>query len=646
MRRYLLPFFCLILLFAACETSTQEPAKQEKEAPNKFSNPKVQQIYEFADLRNTDSLLPFLADQDANIRAEAAMAFGSVQDNKAIESLLPLLEEDNQVVSTAAAWALGQIGDSTNSDPIKQRILGASNANNSTLGAALGKSGTSEQINEVLMLQTSNGLPENMENAVMQMLYRAGLRGIVPQNASEFALKIMEEGDAEAKMYAAAYLGRIKKLGPIENFERLDFLMRNDQELAVQIQLVKAYRRCESEECTNSLRKIAMDENRDAQVRANAFSAAIPSHDLTEAAFVAVKSANAQLAVAAAEYLLNSEKAALQTLVSESKKVENWRARALLLRAAMRKSDYKSENLVVAQIDSLLEAAKSYEKGYLLAALSESPKYNDKIVEIVLAKEAIVSTLAAEGIVEQFDRLKKRDFSDRLVIIEKFIATEDPAIVAISADFLSKSDPVTLMQIKSVQFLEDAMAKMKLPEEIETYNGLEKAIATIQKRTPQPKTVDYQNPINWDLVKKIPKNQVAEIITNKGKIVFQLMVENCPGTVENFVQLVQDGFYNGKNFHRIVPSFVAQGGCPRGDGYGSSPDAIRSEWPNLHYGPGMVGMASAGKDTESCQWFITHCDTPHLDGRYTIFAKVVSGMEIVQTIEIGDQIERIELPGM
>ena len=92
-----------------------------------------------------------------------------------------------------------------------------------------------------------------------------------------------------------------------------------------------------------------------------------------------------------------------------------------------------------------------------------------------------------------------------------------------------------------------------------------------------------------------------------------------------------------------MPDFVIQGGCPRGDGFGGLPETIRSEFSYQEYiEEGMVGIASAGKDTESCQFFITHSPTPHLNGRYTIFAKVKDGMEVVHQLEVGDQILHID----
>ncbi|MHC2993683.1 peptidylprolyl isomerase [Pontibacter sp. HJ8] len=139
-----------------------------------------------------------------------------------------------------------------------------------------------------------------------------------------------------------------------------------------------------------------------------------------------------------------------------------------------------------------------------------------------------------------------------------------------------------------------------------------------------------------------PDQQVL-IKTEKGDITLQLFVEDAPGSVANFVELTKQQFFDGLYFHRVVPNFVAQGGDKRGDGWGSSDYSIRSEFAPLHYREGYVGMASAGKDTESNQWFITHSPAPHLDGRYTIFAKVVKGMEVVHQLEVGDKIMSVAL---
>ncbi|TAF31431.1 MAG: peptidylprolyl isomerase [Cytophagales bacterium] len=131
--------------------------------------------------------------------------------------------------------------------------------------------------------------------------------------------------------------------------------------------------------------------------------------------------------------------------------------------------------------------------------------------------------------------------------------------------------------------------------------------------------------------------------TSKGDIVVELLINETPLSVANFISLIRQGFYTNKSFHRVVQNFVAQGGCPRGDGWGSSPDLIRSEFTQRGYETGVLGLASAGKDTESCQWFFTHCPTPHLDGRYTIFGKIIIGQYVIDQLEIGDKIKKIEV---
>ena len=151
------------------------------------------------------------------------------------------------------------------------------------------------------------------------------------------------------------------------------------------------------------------------------------------------------------------------------------------------------------------------------------------------------------------------------------------------------------------------------------------------------------NPIKWQLLNEISDSTSATIRTTRGDIVMLLRPSVAPSTVSNFIHLAQENFYDGKVFHRVVPNFVAQGGCPRGDGYGSLDYTIQTEIsPDLRYeSEGMVGMASAGKHTESCQFFITHSPTLHLDGAYTIFAEVIEGMDVVNSIRIGDRIDDV-----
>jgi cyclophilin family peptidyl-prolyl cis-trans isomerase len=153
-----------------------------------------------------------------------------------------------------------------------------------------------------------------------------------------------------------------------------------------------------------------------------------------------------------------------------------------------------------------------------------------------------------------------------------------------------------------------------LPKYYEALQPLEAAIAYFENRPVQKLENKYNHPINWDLVKIIPRKKQATIKTTKGDILITLLIEEVPGSVSNFIELVNKKYFNHKVFHRIVPNFVVQAGCNRGDGWGSEDYSLRSEFSGRMYKTGSVGMASAGKDTEGTQWFITHSPTPHLDG--------------------------------
>lgn len=141
------------------------------------------------------------------------------------------------------------------------------------------------------------------------------------------------------------------------------------------------------------------------------------------------------------------------------------------------------------------------------------------------------------------------------------------------------------------------------------------------------------------------KQYEVTVRTRRGDIRLELFASSAPATVNNFVFLVRDGFYNGLKFHRVVPGFVIQGGCPYGDGRGGPGYRFQDEVqdnPHIH-GAGALSMANAGPNTNGSQFFITHTAQPHLNGKHTVFGRVIEGMDVVLTVRQGDEIERIDI---
>ena len=140
------------------------------------------------------------------------------------------------------------------------------------------------------------------------------------------------------------------------------------------------------------------------------------------------------------------------------------------------------------------------------------------------------------------------------------------------------------------------------------------------------------------------KQTAVITLDNGNEIRFEFYPEDAPKTVENFVTLAKKGFYNGLTFHRVVPDFVGQGGCPKGDGTGGPGYTIKAEFNKQKHVRGSVAMArSQDPDSAGSQFYITYGATPHLDGSYTVFGKVVSGMEHVDRIKQGDKMKTVAI---
>jgi cyclophilin family peptidyl-prolyl cis-trans isomerase len=134
------------------------------------------------------------------------------------------------------------------------------------------------------------------------------------------------------------------------------------------------------------------------------------------------------------------------------------------------------------------------------------------------------------------------------------------------------------------------------------------------------------------------KSYTATIQTAGGDIVLQLFADKTPNTVNNFVFLAQEGFYDGVIFHRVIENFMVQGGDPTGTGRGGPGYSFADEFhPELrHDGPGGLSMANAGPNTNGSQFFITHVATPHLDGKHSVFGRVTGGLDVLMAIPVRD----------
>lgn len=217
--------------------------------------------------------------------------------------------------------------------------------------------------------------------------------------------------------------------------------------------------------------------------------------------------------------------------------------------------------------------------------------------------------------------LKDRDLDDAALAIlgalgkQKNSAANDAIKTALDSDaYLIRRRAVALLKANGVGNFSDRIGSIKT------------------KNT----DVNYRRAIN-----RLGKKVTATIVTTRGSFTIEFLPEDAPLTVDNFVQLARRGYFNGQTIPRVVPNFVIQAGDPRGDQNGGPGYQIRCEINEVPYERASLGMALSGKDTGGSQWFVTHSPQPHLDGGYTVFGRVIRGMEVVDNIARGDTIRRV-----
>ena len=233
------------------------------------------------------------------------------------------------------------------------------------------------------------------------------------------------------------------------------------------------------------------------------------------------------------------------------------------------------------------------------------------------------SRALADALRAELPRVEKAELSDAALALldalakQKNAAANEAIKTAVgSSDYLVRKRAVALLKENGVGDFSGRLGALKV----------------------RNATADYQRALA-----RTEKQVRATVRTSKGSFVILLLADAAPLNVDNYVMLARKGFFNGQLFHRVVPNFVIQGGDPRGDGSGGPGYQIRCEINELPYDRGAVGMALSGKDTGGSQWFVTHSPQPHLDGGYTVFGRVLSGMDVVDSIVRGDVIRSISI---
>ena len=696
----------LAMLIAGSSTQAQKLTKDEQEIlwhqdqrslgdsvlvrllKHKEARLRARAAVALANIQDTSTipfLVPLLSDRYRDVRAAAAFALGQI-GSEACEDVLAdrLRMETNSKVIARLLEALGKSGSmKTYDDVIALGLPKKLNFLKADLALSVGRFALRSIKSERGVWLCFDILEETDPRARWMALY--ALWRIAPHGAIDVEIAkrkaqlttLASDRNADIRMHLATLMGKIRTN---ESFEVLANILktesqkgRRDWRVRVNVARALALHATREESALDGLLGLLNIANDHVQTTSLTSLAGVSRETLRK------YSKREQL------------KKKLKQLATRSKtRPESIRGEAFVTLARHFPSDFSYSSLIKDPSVSNLLRAKAVE------ALSQIPsaenlqvvldRLDDDSVRVAMAAWDFVRKLLAP---QSFRTLQKDTTVTSTLAATLFrkakvsLLREDMAITNLVATALGDSSISFLLRAdgydeRALEELMLAYGKLSSPNDVETMQavletlgkigddrtipvleralmdpdrtvGLAAALA-LQKITgsdltsqvvasTRPLYTDY----DWKTFAAIPAKLRVEIKTNKGTIVLSLQKEHAPFTVMSFHRLIRKKFFDGLTFHRVVPNFVIQGGDPRGDGWGGPNHAVRTEVSMIGYERGMVGVASAGKDTEGCQFFITHSPQPHLDGRYTIFATTISGLNVVDRIQVGDKIVSIRI---
>ncbi len=605
----------VLLLFGLCLFACDQAKEPARTTPNRWADERLWPVLDAQEHRDTEALCALLKHEAPEVREAAALAFASVQDTLGIPCLLAALSDVDMDVRRHAVLALGLVADSATVQLIAERSLVEKD---STVQAAYFSA-------SFLALQR-NGLLKDLPTVVYYLERSAGQDRVRAADAvrrsrpdvlrpDSTLLYTALERERDPEVRAMLLRALIKANGPSSKRVLWD-AVRPGHSAVERIAALQSLAHVDGGLPNDTLVRWSNDP--DAMFRAAVHA------QLSERAPTSPEEALRWL-----DILVGLEITAADHLGRSTART------ALDALRKLRLTDPYEEAVRIRMLAAIQQGLSDAELKAML--FSDRPAVERQAAFQALAQRTAQRMMMPRAI--SFDM----QLREAAPFWHQVLSSKDAGLICAAAEHLSTSPAGHLTILFPPDVEQQAVASLHPVRDLEAVQLIAGLAAQRDGRTaPNHTAPSFHHPIDKQKLLALKQGQRYRIVTNEGDVIIATDVDDCPGSSLAFDSLVTAGYYNGKAFHRMVPNFVVQGGCPRGDGYGGMPWTLRTEIGRGPFTAGSVGLASAGRDTESCQFFITHSATPHLDGRYTRFGEVVEGMDVVWRLQVGDVMEKVE----
>jgi cyclophilin family peptidyl-prolyl cis-trans isomerase/HEAT repeat protein len=669
--------------------------------------PAIVQITAWEDQRASSAeLLAFLADSDAVVRARTALALGRIGRAADVPALTPLLQDPEAVVRRNAAFALGEIEDSTAAVPLARMLVAGKEPDATVRALAVEGLGKLRREPEACRVCLSDPSPEVRMAAILaawQIPVPGVLAEVLRLSESDEAEIRWRAAYCIMRLAGAPASGKtaIPSAGPLAEAdrgrvgERLRRLL-SDSDLRVRQQAARGLSTFADSATTRALLGLFRDP--DWRVRVESIRALAAPHtrqvglSLLEP-HLTDPNQNVRITLIEALAYLGTDEEVLPRLRSLARDPEP-RIRQVAYGSTLARYGAKGKPLpadAVAAVEAATGEVLAAEDWTLRVLAADGaallpPEKARPVLQTMIRDEPRVAKAAVEPLLRQKARDGTGDLLARLQPELKALAeAQDPVLrtMAIGALGAIFSDSTLAPMGGNLQDLESLLEEMcsasargdsssdvrlavievaatrteragmrRLLTECchdPEYIVRREAAAALRKaglappREPEPVETGRGPDETRAILEWAQRDHWALIETQGGEIALRLFSQEAPLTCWNFAELARAGFFDHGHWHRVVPDFVLQDGCPRGDGYGGSAREIRCEINRQRYLAGTLGMALSGKDTGSSQFFITHSCQPHLDGRYTVFGRIEKGQDQADDVTQGADIRTIRV---